>query len=284
MTDTVAAPARARDEFVPGTLNYLAMMSERPRYFAKDQSRNVLSLDPRLVNVVNGRNCATRPSLQQEGIQLLSHSTDVSDFYDRDEVGRIYPAEIRALIQDISKADLVVISSPAILRFSERSPLSGQGVNSHPARFIHNDLSDTSAADLAKRMLGEDPHAIDSYRRYALYNVWRSFSTPPQDLPLAVCDARTIVATDLVRADAVFDGMNAPEFSFEGFLLRYNPQHRWVYFPDMGRNEAIMFKTFDSDPNQPRLCPHTAFDDPTVPSTSLPRASVEIRACAYFRD
>jgi hypothetical protein len=34
----------------------------------------------------------------------------------------------------------------------------------------------------------------------AVYNVWRVLSPPPQDMPLAVCDARTVAREDLVAA------------------------------------------------------------------------------------
>jgi hypothetical protein len=50
----------------------------------------------------------------------------------------------------------------------------------------------------------------------------------------------------------------------------------------MNRDEALVFKTFDSDPAQPCHCPHSAFDDPTCPAGVPPRMSIEIRAIAYF--
>ena len=121
-------------------------------------------------------------------------------------------------------------------------------------------------------------------RRFAHYNVWRVLSPPPQDVPLAVCDARSLSQADLMEADAIFDVPGKPEWSFEGLIVRYNPRHRWSYFSNMTREEALVFKTNDSDPSQPHNVPHTAFNDPTCPSGVAPRASIEMRAIAYWFD
>ena len=271
------------ESFVTGVVNYLAPMSEKPRYFAKDQSQNRVSLDPQPVMLRDARAAADAPTLAREGFTLVDHRSAVADFGDQAQREAIYPAEIQALLQRVTGADRLIISSPPIVRYSERSPLSGQAVNSHPARFIHVDIAPEDSAAQALRMLGGDEAEFKSYRRFALYNVWRVFSPPPQDLPLAMCDARSFAADELVRADAIFDGVPGREFQFESYLLRYSPAHRWFYYPDMTRDEALLFKTFDSDPAQPVNVPHTAFDHPNVPADVGPRSSVEIRACAYFR-
>jgi len=204
----------------------------------------------------------------------------VSDFHDAEAVTRTHSAEIERLVQDLSGADRVVVSSPGVLRFSESSPDSGRLNNSRPARFIHIDVSDPTAKAFADRSCPKDLGR--RIRRFAHYNVWRVLSPPPQDVPLAVCDARSLSPQDLLAADAVFDVPGKPEWSFEGLVIRHNPQHRWFYFPNMTREEALVFKTNDSEPNQPHHAPHTAFNDPDCPAGVAPRASIEMRAIAYW--
>ena len=85
-------------------------------------------------------------------------------------------------------------------------------------------------------------------RRSAQYNVWRVLTPPPQDVPLAVCEARSVAAEDFISADAIFDKDGAIAFSFEALLLRYNPKQRWAHFSNMRTDEALMFKTHDTDP------------------------------------
>jgi hypothetical protein len=166
------------------------------------------------------------------------------------------------------------------LRFAESSPDSGRLNNSRPARFIHIDVSDVTAQAFADRSRPDVPGK--SVRRTAQFNVWRVLSEPPQDVPLAVCDARTLSPHDLVAADAVFDVPDRPEWSFEALLVRHNPAHRWCYFSNMTRDEALIFTTNDSEPGQPHHVPHTAFNDPTCPAGAQPRASIEMRAIAYW--
>ena len=169
-------------------------------------------------------------------------------------------------------------TSAGILRFSEKSAKSGKLDNSKPARFIHIDISDPTAAAFAARSAPEGRKTA----RFCHYNVWRTFSGAPQDVPLAICDARSIAPQDLVAADAVFDKPGAPEWSFEGLCVLHNPAHRWAYFRDMVPDEALVFKTNDSDSARAHNVPHSAFNDPTVPDDTHPRASVEARGIAYW--
>ena len=66
------------------------------------------------------------------------------------------------------------------------------------------------------------------------------------------------------------------------YRLKFNPQHRWVYFPEMRRDEAVVFKVYDSDKNRARFTAHTSFADPATPSNAPLRQSIEIRAFAFF--
>ena len=235
---------------VAGAVNYIADMAQRPRYYANDHSRDVLALDPRTVIIEDVRGRFDAPSLSREGYQLVSHRSAVEDFENPAEVAAAYPGEIERLVLQLSGADRVVVSSPGVLRFGEKSARAGRLDNSMPARFIHV--------------------------------VWRALSPPPQDVPLTICDARGVELADFMEADAVFDVAGSQEWSFEGWVVRYNPAHRWSYFSGMNREEALVFKTNDSDPGKPHCVPHCAFDDPSCPPGVPPRASIEMRAIAYW--
>jgi hypothetical protein len=165
-----------------------------------------------------------------------------------------------------------------VLRFSEKSARSGALDNSRPARFAHVDISDATAAVFAHRAAPEGR----ALARFAHFNVWRAISAPPQDVPLAVCDARSIRADDLILADAVFDAPGKSEWSFEGVVVAHDPAHRWHWFPDMTRDEVLIFKTHDSDPARAHCVPHVAFNNPFASSQAPPRASIEMRAIALW--
>ena len=51
----------------------------------------------------------------------------------------------------------------------------------------------------------------------------------------------------------------------------------------MTRNEALVFKVFDSDESKPsRFTAHSAFDDPQTPPGAPSRESIETRCFAFF--
>jgi hypothetical protein len=280
------ASVRLRERTVQSRLNYIGPMTDRPRYYADDCSRDVLALDPRTIEVEDARLRAQPHSLAQEGFALLPHKSSVSDFHDPEETARVYRLETKRLLLELTDADDVVLSARPVRRFARVSPdsirltNSGQLYNSRPGHFVHVDISNAAAAAFAKRWRPKDHDR--PVRRFAHYNIWRVFSPPPQDVPLAVCDSRSVSASDLVEADAIMDIPGKPESSYVGLVVRYNPRHRWSYFSNMNRDEVLVFKTHDSDAGQPNHVPHAAFNDPTCPAGLAPRASIEMRGIAYW--
>ena len=80
----------------------------------------------------------------------------------------------------------------------------------------------------------------------------------------------------------MFDAPDRPEWSFEGLVLAHAPRHRWHWFPEMKPEEAIVFKTHDSDPKRAHCVPHVAFDNPAAAAHAPPRVSIEMRALALW--
>jgi hypothetical protein len=271
----------ARGRSVQAEIRYAGCMRTRPRYHANDTRRDVLAIDSRLMEIADARAGAIRPSLEREGFQLVSHRSAVTDYTDATVIATRYVEEVHELLAAVSAADAVKVTPRGVLRFGERSPQSGRRDNSRPARFVHVDVSDATAAMFAAQ---SNPDPERRVRRYCHYNVWRVLSEPPQDVPLAVCDARTVARRDLVLADAVFDAPGVPEWSFEGIVVTGNPQHRWSYFPDMDRDQVLIFKTNDSDATRSHCVPHVAFDDRSCPPDVAPRTSIEMRGIAYWYD
>ena len=67
------------------------------------------------------------------------------------------------------------------------------------------------------------------------------------------------------------------------YAITYNPAHRWFWFPRQSRDEAIVFKVYDSATDgRARFTPHTSFADPATPPGAPPRQSIEARALAFF--
>lgn len=264
---------------VRATLGFSEPMSTRPIFHANDTTRDVLNVVPRSVSIEDARHRAGAPALDIEGFSLYPHRSAVRDFRDRSEVERVHVEEIRRLLLAVSGADHVVVTGSGILRFAERSAESGAHNNSRPARFVHVDCSDATSTSFYARSRPDNGRVV---RRSAQYNVWRALTAPPQDVPLAVCDARSLAQEDLIPADAIFDHNGTVTFSFEALLVRHSARQRWVFYSNMCADEALVFKTNDTDRNCAHCVPHGAFDNPDCPDGVLPRASLEMRGIAYW--
>ena len=281
MSKPSAKESQAGRRFATGEMNFIGAMQVRPRYHANDASRDILELEPHTVSIENARGRAVPTSLDVEGFAIYLHESAVKNFRDAEEIARVYASEIRTVLLQRTGADEVVMVPRGVLRFSERSADSGNLDNSRPARFVHIDVSDATAREFALRSA---PPSAGGFARMAHYNAWRVLTPPPQDVPLAVCEANSVAPGDLVPADAVFDTPGQPEWSFEGLVIRHNPAQRWVYFADMRPDELLLFKTKDTDPACAHHVPHSAFTDHDCPPDVPPRASIEMRGIAYWHN
>ncbi len=267
---------------VASSVNYLGEMDVRPVFHARQRHRDNLVLETHDVEIYDARRLKEAPSLETNGFTLVEHVTTVADFTAADDAQEIYRREIEALIHELTGAEKVIVLN-TVLRWSERAGDKSAFVNSHPARFVHVDYSRKSFEEFARMQLA-DADDLESRleRRFVAYNIWRVCTPPPQDVPLALCDARTASPDDVTVGEAVIDTPNEPEIRFESSLYHANPRHRWFWFSDMRPDQALVFKAFDSDLERVQGCPHSAFDNPDCPADVAPRASAEIRAYAFY--
>lgn len=256
-------------------INYVGRSPERPRYYANDHSRDTVVIEPEPMALLDGRGLGL--SLDEAGFKLVEHKSAVADLGNRESVPD-YAREIEELLLAETGADRVIVTGAPILRFSEKTGKAGSSDNSYPARFAHVDISDATGQEFSAK---RGPDGQGAYKRAAHYNVWRVLSDAPQDVPLALCDARTLGGKELIHADAIFDSPSG-DWSFEGYVVAHDPGHQWMWFSDMTPQEAIIFKTHDSDKSMAPCVPHVAFDDPLCPGDAQARVSAEIRAIAYW--
>ena len=277
----MSGPRRVQSE-----ISYLGPCTGKPIFYGRQRELNNLPLQPHAVTIEDIRPLQGQVSLDREGFVLWDHTSTVTDFFDPAQVRSIYMREIEVLLADITGAAKVVASAGGVLRRSERSPGFGKDGSTTPARFAHCDYSGNPAGShfWIDRMLPPEEAEARAGRRFAIYNLWRAISDPPQDAPLAVCDARTVAPADVVCSDCVIDPPDAPELRFENSVFRHSPRHRWCYFSGMTPDEVLVFKGFDSDPDRATGVPHAAFTDPSCPEDAAPRASIDVRAFAFFDD
>jgi hypothetical protein len=264
-------------------INYLEDDTPDSIWYASDSWRSHMPLRMETMEIEDVRPIRSRLSLDREGIFLADAPTRVRDFRDREAAWPAYAAELEEAVKFVTGARKVVISGAWVHRHSDRSERFGEPGTTFPGRYAHTDYSDESGPAAARQWLGEDPDADELFKgRFAIFNLWRPLSEPPQDCPLCVADATTVEAKDLVISHIVLGPTPEREMRIQTNMVAFNPNHRWVYFPNMRRDELLLFRGYDSDPARFRRVPHTAFDHPGAGEDAPPRESIDIRCVAFF--
>ena len=229
--------------------------------------------DPRQVEIRDGR--AEALSLDGNGFALVPHATQMADFLDEKQLKGIYYPEIEALVRQVSGAARVVVFDHT-LRSGDEAEREARLLR-EPVLSAHNDYTEWSAPNRVREVLPDEAEALLK-RRFAIIQVWRAINQPIRSNPLAVADARSVAPQDLLIAERRY-----PHRVGQTYRLKYNPAHRWFYFPQMRRDEALVFKVYDSEKDgRARFTPHTSFEDPTTPAGAPPRQSIEVRTLAFF--
>jgi hypothetical protein len=227
------------------------------------------------MTVLNGRRVASRPTLDREGFRLVRHRSGTGDFLDPDRVRAVYYPEMTELIARLTGAVDVAIFDHTVR--SGNAAVRRERHLREPVHVVHNDYTAWSGPQRVRDVYGDRAGDLLA-RRMAIVQVWRPVHHPARRHPLALCDARSLAADDLVAAERRHPGRVG-----EIYQVAWNPAHRWIWFPAMRCDEALVFTCYDSATDgRPRVTAHTAFDDPTTPASAPERASIEIRAFAFF--
>jgi hypothetical protein len=236
--------------------------------------RRTGATEARRVHIEDARRLTRDLSLDANGFVLVDHRTAVEDFFAVDLKAAYYP-EVERLVQSISGAARVVVFDHT-LRTGDVTEQQTRKIR-EPVLWAHNDYTEWSGPQRVREIVPDEAELLLQHR-FAIIQVWRAINQPIQRNPLAIVDARSVSMSDFVRAERRY-----PDRVGETYQLSYNPSHRWFYFPRMRRDEALVFKVYDSETDgRARFTPHTSFDDPTSPSDAPPRQSIEARTLAFF--
>ena len=229
----------------------------------------------RQVTIRDARPMRSQLHLDREGFVLVDHPTRVHDFFDPEELQRVYYPEAVALVKQVSGATRVVLFDHT-LRSGDNDEREARLIR-EPVLAAHNDYTEWSGPQRVRDLLQDEADALLE-RRFAIIQVWRSIADPILRNPLAFADARSIAPEDLHVSERRY-----PDRVGQTYRLSYNPAHRWFYFSAMRRDEALVFKVYDSmKDGRARFVPHTSFENPLAPPDAPPRRSIEIRTLAFF--
>lgn len=250
----------------------------------------------REVEIRDGR-VAALPGWQACGFELVEHPSAVTDWSDDEEIAAVHHAEIEALAKAMTGCDHALVAGHI-----KRGPdQARQHQDLAPITFVHSDFAPSydelirgsfrsqednpgGVAALARHGITSD--VVEGARRIVILQFWRNLGPAKMDHPIAFCDART------VRFD---DGKAVPVSNYAGSGFDFDAlgvrapdepdRHHWYTFPELRPDEAVAFRTFDTDlvhAGKTFFTPHSAFRDPDVQVGKPARQSIELRAtCIY---
>jgi hypothetical protein len=255
------------------TLRYLKRGAEKPTYYRVDPPPGVPQWngieDEREVKIEDARGRESEFTLDRNGFALVKAPTTVADFYNLEEIKRVYYPEVEQLLRGALGASRVFV-------FDHNVRNAGVPGLAPPSRQVHNDHTVNSAPRRVRDHLGAEADELLKHR-FGIVNVWRPLRGPVLDSPLALCDARSFSDDDLIASDLVYAHVRG-----ETSRVEYKPTHRWYYFSEMHTDEALLIRIHDSaNDGRARLSFHTSFENPLAPAAP-PRESIEVRALVFF--
>lgn len=271
-------PVRENAVNVVAPLTFIVPQEEKPALYHTAYTGGApdarFSVEEHEVQVADLRPYAGEFTLDKEGFAFRVTPTKVIDLFDDDAVEIAYFDEIRTLLTREYGASNVAIFD-ATRRSDSGKGASNKDGNRGPASRIHVDYTAKSGPQRARDVLGaeEFERLLKSGARIVQVNVWRPIRGPVQRSPLALADATSVAATDMIATDQVF-----PNRVGEIYHLSHSKDQRWYYVPEMTSDEVLLIKGWDSlEDGRAQFTPHSAFPLPTQTADSPARESIEVR-------
>ncbi|KAL2827591.1 hypothetical protein BDW59DRAFT_160234 [Aspergillus cavernicola] len=250
--------------------------------------------DKRPVTIYDVRGQENEFTLPENGFQYTTHRSACIPISDSTIIKSDLYAETDEFLKNtlfpqptyIKIASHTIRSSPTDLN-SEYTGTPG------PARAAHLDHTPTGAKNYLYEKLPHEEASQLIRTRWAIVNVWRPLKPIKRD-PLAVCDGSTLQEGDLMpiqmdysaSARAKEEGQNLrTTVGWEIAMARYSEGQRWYYLSDMGVDEVLLMKIFDSiSMDKIRGAVHSSFEDPDQKDVKEVRESIELRCLVFWED
>jgi hypothetical protein len=268
-------------------IHYLVPTSRvNRRFWAPGEEYNTGVYAPYDVTIRNARMSGPF-TLDEHGFALGHHNTGITDWDRQYGHDSDYAGQVCAVAAAMCGSDFV-IPMGGMIRTSGLTSATMQP----PAAEAHVDFTTRSANKLAEMLYRARRPDGAGYDRFICFSLWRALSPPPQDMPLALCEGRSVRneegtantkvdVDEIPKGDALFAPIEGEEDMVAATIFHHSPDHRWWYFPDMTPDEVIFIKFHDSDHGRAWRAPHTAFRDTSRPD-AVERRSIEFRGVAYF--
>ncbi|PYI24698.1 hypothetical protein BO99DRAFT_448375 [Aspergillus violaceofuscus CBS 115571] len=270
--------------FIPSNLSIRSMTGTADFYTNAN--------DKRTVTVHDARGREHEFNLSRNGFCYTTHRSVHIPILDPTILkSQIYPEIARLLQTSIHPPPTCVQVVSHTIRSSLTDVNSEYTGTPGPARAAHLDHTPSGAKSYLYEKLPEEEAARLSRTRWAIINVWRPLKTITRD-PLAVCDGSTLQEGDLlpIRMDYSANtrakkqtGKLRTTVGWEIAMLKYSERQRWYYLSEMGVEDVLLMKIYDSNITEPMVAVHSSFEDPGSQDTEA-RESIEFRCLVFWED
>lgn len=236
--------------------------------------------DPHEMAITNGWHRAKSFSVDKEGFSLHDFKADYDQWDDDEGVrAKFYPEVVEFLKKTTGAKRVLVFDHTIRTKANAAKKLTEQKNTSQraPVMLVHCDYTSESGPLRVRQLLKDEAEDLLS-RRVAFFNVWKPIHRVVEERPLAMCDVTSAPQKDFFKLHLRYSDRNG-----ENYVMRYNRDHKWWYFPKMTPEQVILLKTYESETDgRARFVGHSAFEDPTSLPDAPMRESVEIRTIAFF--
>ncbi len=232
------------------------------------------------------------------GVSLAHLESECTNFYDSEEVERVFYPEIENLLLEFfpDATDALVYNHDVFDKdyrgdSREDQDAKNPGVNTGYANIVHNDLNDNSGRVRCRELLtanlrnfGREQHYTQAEadakmsRRFMSINLAKPMETVGQ-YPFVLCAWPSFADQPYITSYRVYDDRVGETTRFT-----YRPDHEWYWIPRQEPTEVSMLKCYDSitDGSVSRWSFHTACIDPTAPGDARCRKNVVVRSYVFF--
>ncbi len=270
----------SQSPIIRAPLQFMVPMDEKPQVIMSvnqaEPNKRTGEFQITELEIADARGLDDQPQLDREGFELVTSPTQVTDFYDEEQIASIYYPECIALLKAETGASDVHIFDHT-LRVQDAGKRETHGTRL-PVPIVHNDYTEKSGPQRVHDLL--EPEKAERFLsgRFSMVNIWRSFGKSAEAYPLASADGRTIPEEDYIAVDIVYHDRTG-----EIYQNAHSPGQRWYYFSDMVPDEAMLLKCFDTaQDGRTRYTAHTGFENPNAPEGTPPRESIEVRTLLAF--
>jgi hypothetical protein len=260
--------------------------------FTEEQRQDLVDQDlPQTIAVSDARSMEPAPTLATMGFELQSSPSAVTDWQRTPETVAMLCSEAEELVKKVLPGAAGVSAFDHTWRNSLRSnfdsSIGGKSHFSSAVARVHTDFTPASSLEkvdqlIEQKKIGSEFADGARYRR-AIVNVWRVYGGGDRctAAPLAVIDPSTVAASCCFPYALVHEtraGVNGS--------ISFDPAHKWYYFPEMRKDEALLFYNFEEgvqDLQASRCVYHAALDAAEAQNGPPPgRQSVEVRVLVLF--